>query len=83
MRTSLGVTMSAGAYQGYLIGVARYMATWKRSYPRRIGQSFFNVLDIMYPEIAAKIRGTLYDPFYDDDRIGDFLAHLFINYVTD
>jgi hypothetical protein len=32
----------------------------------RIGQAFFNILHINYPEIANSIRGTEYDPFHFD-----------------
>lgn len=29
----------------------------------RIGQAFFNILHVNYPEVADSIRGTDYDPF--------------------
>ena len=31
----------------------------------------------MYPSFANSIRGTEYDPFYDDNRINKF-----INYIS-
>jgi hypothetical protein len=38
----------------------------------RLGQTYFNILCEMEPEIAAIIRGTENDPFYDDKKINDF-----------
>jgi hypothetical protein len=35
----------------------------------RAGQTYFNVLYSINPEIANKIRGTKYDPFHDDTRL--------------
>lgn len=35
----------------------------------RIGQSFFNTLWDMHPDIANEINGTEYDPFYDTGRM--------------
>jgi hypothetical protein len=32
----------------------------------RLGQSFFNLLYAAFPKVADTIRGTKYDPFYDD-----------------
>lgn len=30
----------------------------------RFGQTFFNLLDIVMPDVADQIRGTLMDPFH-------------------
>ena len=39
----------------------------------RLGQAFFNLL----PDgAAALVRGTPFDPFYRDERIGDCIEHL-------
>lgn len=35
----------------------------------RKGQSFFNALYEMYPDIADEVRGTPVDPFHKDGRI--------------
>ena len=41
---------------------------------QRIGQKAFNDLYESNPKIADAIRGTEYDPFYDDSRIDKFKA---------
>jgi hypothetical protein len=33
----------------------------------RYGQSLFNTLDLRYPSIADKVRGTDIDPYYASD----------------
>lgn len=38
----------------------------------RKGQIAFNELYEKHPEVANKIRGTIYDPFYQDSRLPDF-----------
>ena len=43
----------------------------------RKGQWLFNELYKMYPNFANSIRGTEFDPFYDDNRINKF-----INYIS-
>lgn len=41
-----------------------------KKYPRwRVGQSFFNTLWDMHPDIANEINSTEYDPFYDTGRM--------------
>lgn len=40
----------------------------------RMGQTFFNVLNEMYPELAEDIRGTALDPFHNDVIIPAFVA---------
>lgn len=46
-------------------------------YPEwRIGQSFFNSLYIMYPEIADEIRGTKYDPFHRTEVMADCIEFI-------
>ena len=52
--------------------------TLSETYPSewRKGQSFFNALYELHPEVADKIRGTDLDPFHHDDRIP-----LLINYL--
>lgn len=41
------------------------------------GQNYFNTLNMWAPELADKVRGQLFDPFYatapDDSRIVAFL----------
>jgi hypothetical protein len=38
----------------------------------RKGQKAFNDLYESDPEIANMIRGTIFDPFYQDNRLPDF-----------
>lgn len=44
--------------------------------PIREGQAVFNAAYQLYPYHADMLRGTIYDPFYDDDRIEKFLNML-------
>lgn len=46
-------------------------------YPQfRIGQSFFNSLYELHPQIADEVRATEYDPFYNDDKIHKCIAFI-------
>jgi hypothetical protein len=48
----------------------REVAKARNTHPEwRVGQRFFNVLHDMDPELANMIRGTLADPFYNENRI--------------
>lgn len=40
----------------------------------RYGQTCFNVLYELDPELANQIRGTDLDPFHLDERVPEFLA---------
>jgi len=45
----------------------------------RVGQAFFNILYVNYPEVADSIRGSEYDPFHLDsvsDATQDKVAEL-------
>lgn len=42
----------------------------------RWGQAIFNAAFSVAPERANELRGTIYDPFYFDDRIEIFLMKL-------
>lgn len=50
----------------------------------RYGQTLFNVLYNLQPDVANEIRGTRVDPFYanEDDAINDFFAYLYSKGVT-
>jgi hypothetical protein len=42
--------------------------TFRQQNPHwRYGQSLFNTLDLRYPSIADKVRGTDIDPYYASD----------------
>jgi hypothetical protein len=55
-------------------GVSRYSPVQRES--QREGQRAFNALVESEPHLAAQIRGTVYDPFYDDARLGRFHARV-------
>lgn len=42
----------------------------------RPGQQAFNLLMATDPALAEAIRGTEFDPFYDDRRIESFLGRI-------
>lgn len=66
--------MTDALYTQYLSYVQRYM---EMAPQQRRGQAHFNVLYIGHPSIANMIRGTDVDPFYDDNRIVDFLESVY------
>jgi hypothetical protein len=47
----------------------------------RLGQTYFNILARVRPELAESVRGTMNDPFYLDDRIPAFLSYLAMHWV--
>jgi len=49
--------------ENYSFVLSKKNNSWRR------GQCFFNALLIMFPEVAEFIRGTEYDPFYNNDII--------------
>lgn len=41
----------------------------------RLGQTYFNVLHAVRPDLSEQIRGDVqFDPFYQDKKINDFLG---------
>jgi hypothetical protein len=55
---------------------AKYMFIEQTSGTQRAGQAFMNVLRAVDPESYARIAGSLWDPFYDDKRLGDAIDRL-------
>lgn len=48
-----------------------------KKYPEwRIGQSFFNTLYMMYPDVADDIRGTKYDTFHRTELINQCIEFI-------
>jgi hypothetical protein len=43
---------------------------------QRKGQAIFNTAYDMFPQEVRYLDGSLYDPFYDDRKIGEFLERL-------
>jgi hypothetical protein len=50
----------------------------KRNPAWRLGQAYFNVLNVIAPDLANEIRGTDLDPFYKekDDGIQELIEWL-------
>lgn len=42
----------------------------------RKGQAYFNILYSLNKDLAMEINDTEFDPFYDDSRLGNFIAYL-------
>lgn len=42
----------------------------------RQGQAIFNAAYELYPVQTESLKKTKFDPFYDDDRINEFLVQL-------
>jgi hypothetical protein len=57
----------------YLEFAWRYYVQNPNKYQRK-GQALFNALYKVHPGLADKVRATPLDPFYQDDRIPDFLT---------
>lgn len=54
-----------------------YANEYARARPKlRIGQAYFNALVDTSPAIATAILSTPADPYYDNDRIADFLTEV-------
>lgn len=58
------------------------MHVWIRStHDQRMGQFLFNTLNAVNPELANEIRSGELDPFYDDEKVGDFLVYVLDHWV--
>lgn len=55
-------------FNEFVVELAKYQgaASW------RAGQRALNFLTIIRPDIADLLRGSDFDPFYDDARLPDF-----------
>jgi hypothetical protein len=42
----------------------------------RFGQTCFNVLYKLNPDLATSLTGTDVDPYYDDDKVPEFLKRV-------
>lgn len=43
----------------------------------RIGQFIFNRTSAIFPEEAESLRGGVHDCFYDDEKVDNYLYHIF------
>jgi hypothetical protein len=73
------LTVANVSYDDYLEAVVIGSVQYKNW---RVGQTAFNVLAGMRPDIAEPVRGSTVDPFYADhlmhghDKVAVFLAHV-------
>jgi hypothetical protein len=54
----------------------------KQKSGQREGQAVFSTASELFPRAARLLTGTLLDPFYRDDRVGEFLTAV-AQYETD
>jgi hypothetical protein len=55
-------------YLGEVVQALNKFESW------RVGQTYFNVLYRVRPDLSEAIRGTHLDPFHNDDEVPKFLA---------
>lgn len=60
---------------GYLVFPREYWSGWavKVHQGQRRGQAAFNTIHELWPEVADSLRGSVYDPFYNDSKMDAFL----------
>ena len=62
--------MDLNTYMHIVDQMRRYQPAW------RLGQTFSNVLHEYRPDLAKKMIGGNYDPFYQDEKIPAFISWL-------
>lgn len=78
--TSNGVIDADMTYQEYLIAV---LAGQQQHHEWRQGQAYFNVLHVHRPDLADWVRGTHFDPFYNNGHLDAFLTFINDNWETE
>ena len=73
LRTGNIVRQKEVSFHEYIIVAAELF----RENDFRMGQTYFNVLLEMRPDIANHIRGTDKDAFYDNDKLPTMLAEVY------
>jgi len=69
--------MNEKELQDTIIHITTLEQKYQALYPMwRRGQTLFNSLYALYPEIADGLRGTNVDPFHRDERYGDCWDHI-------
>ena len=79
-----GLVHISGALRGVAMEMDDFVVTFFTSVLRaenehpswRLGQTYFNVLHTLRPDLANKIRATYLDPFYINSAIPAFLKWL-------
>lgn len=69
-RTILRASADMNEYLNLCVLTRAANPSWRK------GQTYFNVLSNVRPDIAESIRGTDLDPFHDDSKIGEFLTYV-------
>lgn len=69
-----------GEYNRLVMGALILQVDTPTSEQWRRGQAYFNILHLMRPDLAERVRGTPMDPFHQDDKIGDFLAWVVLHW---
>lgn len=73
IRTGNVVRIPKATFHEYIIVAADYF----RENDERMGQSYFNALTVIRPDLAEQIRGTDIDAFHDNDLLPAMLAFVY------
>ncbi len=66
--------MSYGKYLSECGRIYKQQSSWRK------GQTYFNVLVQVRPDLSERIRTSHLDPFYLDERIPEFLEWICTNW---
>ena len=58
----------------YLVRAGQRAADNRLDYSERVGQAYFNELYAVRQDLAGKVIGKPFDPFYNDGNLGEFLS---------
>ena len=76
--------MNEKELQDAIIHITTLEQKYQAMYPQwRRGQTLFNSLYALYPEVADGLRATDVDPFHRDDRYGACWEHIIKVLKTD
>ena len=70
-RTGNIVRIPSVTFHEYIMVAAQYFL---RDNDERMGQSYFNTLSVLRPDLAEQIRGTENDAFHDNNLLPAMLA---------
>ena len=76
IRTGNVVRIPKATFAEYIVAAAQYF----RDNDERMGQSYFNALSVIRPDLAELIRGTDCDAFYDNDLLPAMLHKVHIRW---
>ena len=74
--------MLVETYADFVTAVAKFTDSYRAEMPItwRVGQGAFNLLVQIRPDIAEMVRGSDYDPFYDNSRLPLFYDFVMRNW---